>query len=71
MGDVKAVENPLFLYSGQCKFAPDAISQHRVSVQCMEELFNLTVKGRVEYELSQLERVKTVGPNNTLDITST
>ena len=44
MGDIKAVENPLFRYSGQCKFAPDAISQHRVSVQCMEESFNLAVK---------------------------
>jgi len=44
MGDIKAVENPLFSYSGQCKFAPDAISQHIVSAQCMEELFNLAVK---------------------------
>ena len=71
MGDIKAVKNPLFRYSGQCKFAPDATSQHRVSVQCMEELFNLAVKGRVEYELSQLRRVKTVGRKNTLNITST
>ena len=69
MGDVNAVKHPWFRgYSGQCNLAPDTISQHRVSVQCMEELFNLAMKERVEYELARIKSVKT-GSENTLNIT--
>ena len=68
MGDVNAVKHPWFRYSGQCNLAPDTISQHRVSVQCMEELFNLAMKERVKYELAKSESLKT-GSENTLNIT--
>ena len=68
MGDVKAVKHPWFLSARQCNLAPGTISQHRVSVQCMEELFNLAMKERVEYELAKIKSVKT-GSENTLNIT--
>ena len=54
MGDVKARPNPWFRYVGPCKLTPDTISHHSVSVNCMEELFNLAMKERVEHELKQL-----------------
>ena len=58
MGDVNAVIHPWFRFSGQCNLAPGTISQHRASVQCMEELFNLAMKERVEYELAKIQSVK-------------
>ena len=68
MGDVNAVIHPWFSYSRQCNLAPGTISQHRISVQCMEELFNLAMKERVEYELAKIKSVKT-GSENILNIT--
>ena len=48
MGDVKAVSHSSFRYSGQCKLYPDTFSQHRASVQCMEELHNLAMKDTID-----------------------
>ena len=67
MGGVKALFHPSFRHAVQCKLAPDTISHHSASVQCMEELFSLAMKEKVEYELVQLRSVKTVGRNNTLN----
>ena len=67
MGDVKARPHPSFRYSGECKLSPDTFTQHRASVQCMGELFNIAMKERVEHELAQLRssRMTKIGSNNT------
>ena len=67
MGDVKARQHPFFRYSGECKLSPDTFTQHRASVQCMGELFNMAMKERVEHELAQLRSSKMTktGSNNT------
>ena len=67
MGDVKARRHPSFRYSGECKLSPDTFTQHRASVQCMVELFNIAMKERVEHELAQLRssRMTKTGSNNT------
>ena len=65
MGDVKSINHSSFRYStGNCSLSPVTFTQHRVSVECMGELFNLAIKQRLEQELTQLRsRIKT-GSNN-------
>ena len=67
MGDVKVRPHPSFRYSGECKFSPDTFIQHRASVQCMGELFNIAMNERVEHELAQLRssRMTKARSNNT------
>ena len=67
MGDVKVRPHPNFRYSGGCKLNSETFTQHRASVQCMGELFNMAMKERVEQELAQLRssRMAKAGRNNT------
>ena len=67
MGDVKVRPHPSFRYSGECKLSPDTFTQHRASVQCMGELFNIAIKEKVEHELAQVRssRMTKTGSNNT------
>ena len=73
IGEVKAVTHPWFclLSFGRCAYSSDTFAYHRATVQCAEQLFNSAMKGRVEYELTQLRSVKTVRHNNAMNITST
>ena len=68
MGDVKVRPHPSFHpYTTECKLSPHTFTQHRASVQCMGELFNIALKERVEHELAQLRssRMTKTGSNNT------
>ena len=73
IGGVKAVLHPWFrlLQYGRCAYSSGTFAYHRATVQCEEQLFNLAMKERVEYEFAQLRSVKTVGRNNTMNFTST
>ena len=73
IGGVKAVTHPWFrlLSYGRCTYSSDTFAQHRATVQCEEQLFNLAMKERVEYELIQIRSVKTARHNSTMNITST
>lgn len=47
------------LQFGPCKYYSDIIAYHRASINCMDELFNLVMKERLEGEFNKSRRVKT------------
>lgn len=59
---VKAVRHRGFhsLQFGTCIYYPDTVVYHVASINCMEELFNIAMKERMEHEFEKLKGVKTV-----------
>ena len=47
------------LQFGPCKYFSDTIAYHRASIGCMEELFNLAMKERLEGEFNKTRSMKT------------
>ena len=44
---------------GRCKYFSDTIAYHQASISCMEQLFNLAMKERLEGELKKSKSMKT------------
>ena len=47
------------LQFGPCKYFSDTIAYHKASIRCIEELFNLAIKERLEGELNKSRSMKT------------
>ena len=47
------------IHFGSCKHYPDTVVYHKASTQCMEELFNESIKEYEKQERTEIRTVKT------------